>query len=422
MEKDDLKTIVNDAKQATNYEFKSRKLLMNSLITKTYASEHNMKDFKAMDPIGDKLLNLLIKNLLVNQDNLNVISKLCTNNNIALDPYEAAMKMKDWVLCDSTLWFYFNKLNLQKYIQVGKDEKYNYNVGANLFKALIGAIWTENDKNYDLLTNIIKNLLHFDLTNWFNEVLFVNHMHSTKLDLIDQWRSHHELTMIANNNLLINNKQKLAGEFLVTILNTIFDNPNQFIDKSKEIKSQIWFDIKNHNNQEFFSYLNHMTLQYNINTLFVCYQKESNWNAFFIANGYEFAFLGIGTDLNLAKQNAIINFIDYYTKNPLPGIDANIQVNAYNFLTNICLAYSCMLNPVNNEIFKDIKFDHNLFDQLVTKNDLYALNIFKKEIDGWKDTIIIEGCEYAFSANGQSLVDSKEKTLNKLVNYYLHKN
>ena len=167
MEKDDLKTIVNDAKQATNYEFKSRKLLMNSLITKTYASEHNMKDFKAMDPIGDKLLNLLIKNLLVNQDNLNVISKLCTNNNIALDPYEAAMKMKDWVLCDSTLWFYFNKLNLQKYIQVGKDEKYNYNVGANLFKALIGAIWTENDKNYDLLTNIIKNLLHFDLMKFF---------------------------------------------------------------------------------------------------------------------------------------------------------------------------------------------------------------------------------------------------------------
>ena len=111
MEKDDLKTIVNDVKIATNYEFKSRKLLINALVTKVYASEHNMKDFKVMDSVGDKLLNLLVKNLLVNQDNLNTITKLCHENNIGIDPYEMAMKMKDWALCDSTLWFYLDKLN-----------------------------------------------------------------------------------------------------------------------------------------------------------------------------------------------------------------------------------------------------------------------------------------------------------------------
>ena len=95
MEKDDLKTIVNDAKNATNYEFKSRKLLINALVTKAYATEHNVKDFKVMDVNGDKLLNLLVKNLLVNQDNLNIITNLCNENNIAIDPYEMAMKMKD---------------------------------------------------------------------------------------------------------------------------------------------------------------------------------------------------------------------------------------------------------------------------------------------------------------------------------------
>ena len=422
MEKDDIKTIINDAKTTSNYEFKSRKLLINALITKAYASEHNMKDFKAMDVTGDKLLNLLVKNLLVNQDNLNIITKLCADNNIALDPYEMAMKMKDWALCDSTLWFYFDKLNLKKYVQIGKDEKYNYSVGASLFKALIGAIWTENDKNYDLLTSIIKNLLHFDLADWFNEVVFANHMNSFKLDLKDQWRSNHELLMIANNNLLINSKQKLAGEFLASIFNTIFDNPNQFIDKSKEIKSQIWLDVKNYGANEFFSYLNHITLQYNINTLFICYKKETNWISFFLANGYEQAFIGKGTNMNDAKQHAVFNFIDFYTKNPLPTVDKDMQVNAYELLNDICLAYSCMYIPTSNEIFKNIKFDNNLFDQLIGQNDLYTLSIFKKEADGWKDTVIIEGCEYAFSANGQSLDDSKEKALNKLVNYYMHKN
>ena len=422
MEKDDVKTIVNDAKITTNYEFKSRKLLINALITKAYASEHNMKDFKAMDVIGDKLLNLLVKNLLVNQDNLNVITKLCNDNNIAIDPYEMAMKMKDWVLCDSTLWFYFDKLNLKKYMQIGKDEKYNYNIGASLFKALIGAIWTENDKNYDLLTNIIKYLLHFDLTNWFNEVVFANRMHSSKLSLKDEWRSNHKLLMIANNNLLITNKQKLAGEFLSSIFDTIFDNPNQFINKANQIKKEIWLDIKNHTESDFFSYLNHITSQYNINTLFICYQQNTTWTCWFIANGYEFAFVAHTSSMNEAKQHAIFNFIDYYTKDSLPGIDEKMQTNAYELLNSICLAYSCMYLPTNNDVFKNIKFDANILDQLINQNDLYTLNIFKKEIDGWKDTAIIEGCEYAFSANGSTLEDSIQKALNKLDNYYMHKN
>lgn len=422
MEKDDLKTIVNDAKLTTNYEFKSRKLLINALVTKAYASEHNMKDFKVMDVTGDKLLNLLVKNLLVNQDNLNIITNLCKDNNIAIEPYEMAMKMKDWALCDSTLWFYFEKLNLKKYIQIGKDEKYNYSTAASFFKALIGVIWTENDKNYDLLTNLIKSWLHFDLPNWFNEVIFANHMHAFMLDLKDQWRNNHELLMIANNNLLITNKQKLAGEFLVSIFNTVFDNPNQFVDKSKQVKHEIWFDLKNHNEADFFSYLNHVTSQYNINTLFICYQKENTWTSWFLANGFEFAFIGNAKTMNEAKQHAIFNFIDYYTKDPLPVVDNNLQTNAYDLLNSICLAYSCMLISVNNDIFKNIKFDAKLVDQLVKQNDLYTLSIFKKEVDGWKDTVIIEGCEYAFSANGSTKDDSKEKAFNKLVNYYMHKN
>ena len=422
MEKDDLKTIVNDAKATINYEFKSRKLLINALVTKAYASEHNMKDFKAMDSNGDKLLNLIVKNLLVNQDNLNIITNLCNENHLGIDPYEMAMKMKDWALCDSTLWFYFDKLNLKKYMQIGKDEKYNYSIGANLFKGLIGAIWTENDKNYDLLTNIIKNLLHFDLTSWFNEVVFANHMHSSNLALIDQWRNYHELLMITNNNLLITNKQKLAGEFLLSIYNTIFDNPTSFIDKSKNVKAEIWLDIKNYQDNEFYSHLNHTTAQYNINTLFICYKTENTWSGFFLANGYEFAFFGHGKTKNEAKHDAVINFIDFYTKNPLPAIDNSLQVNANELLNAICLAYTCMYVPVNNDVFKNIKFDDNLLNQLTNQNDLYALNILKKEADGWKDTAIIEGCEYAFSANGAIIDDTIQKALNKLVNYYVHKN
>lgn len=421
MEKDDLKTIVNDAKNATNYEFKSRKLLINTLVTKAYATEHNVKDFKVMDVNGDKLLNLLVKNLLVNQDNLNIITNLCNENNIAIDPYEMAMKMKDWALCDSTLWFYFYKLGLNKYIQIGKNEKYNYNVGASLFKALIGAIWAENDKNYDLLTSTIKDLLHFNLENWFNEVIFANHMHSSKLDLKDEWRNHHELIMIANNNLTINNKQKLAGEFLATIFNTIFDNPNQFIDKSKTIKNSIWLDIKNYDNADFFNNLNHITSQYNINTLFICYQKEKNWMCFFIANGYQNGFSGTGASIKEAKQHALFNFIDYYSKDSLPPIDGNMQVNAYELLNAICLAYSCMYVKINNDVFKNIKFDGNILEQLNQQNDVYTLNVFKKETEGWKDTIIIEGCEYAFSANDQTFDESKQKALTKLINYYIHK-
>ena len=122
---------------------------------------------------------------------------------------------------------------------------------------------------------------------------------------------------------------------------------------------------------------------------------------FFIANGYQNGFSGTGASIKEAKQHALFNFIDYYSKDSLPPIDSNMQVNAYELLNAICLAYSCMYVKINN--------------------DVYTLNVFKKETEGWKDTIIIEGCEYAFSANDQTFDESKQKALTKLINYYIHK-
>ena len=61
---------------------------------------------------------------------------------------------------------------------------------------------------------------------------------------------------------------------------------------------------------------------------------------------------------------------------------STLQVNANELLNAICLAYTCMYVPVNNDAFKNIKFDDNLLGQLINQNDLYTLNVLKKETDG----------------------------------------
>ncbi len=120
------------------YTFKNKSLLITSITHSSFANEGigNMNDNERLEFLGDSVLNLCIGDYIFNNE---------------IDMPEGEMtKIRAAVVCEQSLKECAQKLNLGKYLRLGKGEEANRgrnrpSILADAMEALIGAVYLDSD-------------------------------------------------------------------------------------------------------------------------------------------------------------------------------------------------------------------------------------------------------------------------------------
>lgn len=140
-----------------SYNFNNINLLNQSFIHPSYANEHNLKKIdtnQRLEFLGDAVLELVISDRLY-KDMTNCEEGILT-------------KQRAKIVCEENLYNVGIKLELYKYLLVGKGEtidkiKNNKSIMCDTVEALIGAIYL--DSNINIATQLIMNYIYNDHKN-----------------------------------------------------------------------------------------------------------------------------------------------------------------------------------------------------------------------------------------------------------------
>ena len=125
--------------KALNYKFKDKKLLRTALTHSSYANEHKMKPVEnneRLEFLGDSILSLMVSQYLY---------KKYPNY-----PEGDLTKIRAMIVCESSLAYGARKIDLGKYILLGKGEnitggRNRDSILADTIEAVTGAIYIDSD-------------------------------------------------------------------------------------------------------------------------------------------------------------------------------------------------------------------------------------------------------------------------------------
>ena len=122
-----------------SYYFSDTELLNTALTHSSYANEHDLEPYmnnERLEFLGDAVLNVVVSKYLYNR--------------FKTSPEGDLTKKRATVVCESSLAFAARKINLGKYILLGKGEagtggRDRDSILADTFEAIVGAIYLDED-------------------------------------------------------------------------------------------------------------------------------------------------------------------------------------------------------------------------------------------------------------------------------------
>lgn len=149
--------ILNELQSSINYKFKNINLLNTSLTHSSYANESKQKDITSnerLEFLGDVVIDLVVSEYLFKR--------------FIEFPEGELTKRRASIVCESSLAFAARKVNLGKYLLLGKGEestggRSRDSILADAFESLTGAIYIDEG---------IKSAEKFLLANFEQEVIY----------------------------------------------------------------------------------------------------------------------------------------------------------------------------------------------------------------------------------------------------------
>lgn len=142
-----MNNLVSEFEGVIEYKFKDVNLLKEALTHSSYANEHGLKSNERMEFLGDAVLELAMSKHLFN----------------AIDLDEGVLtKTRAKAVCEEALDLYASKINLPKYIMLGKGEENSGGrqrpaIIADAFEAVLGAVFL--DGGFESAFEIVKKFI-----------------------------------------------------------------------------------------------------------------------------------------------------------------------------------------------------------------------------------------------------------------------
>ncbi len=171
---------VTDFEQVIQYQFKDKNKLFKALTHSSYANEHNLESNERMEFLGDAVLELSMSRFLYTK--------------ISLDE-GVLTKTRAKAVCEEALDLYAEKINLSKYLFLGKGEENSGGrtrpaIIADALEAVLGAVFL--DGGFDSAYQIVER---FFLPYYEEILLFRDYKSILQEKLQSEKRSiHYEIT------------------------------------------------------------------------------------------------------------------------------------------------------------------------------------------------------------------------------------
>ena len=150
-----MKEQIKEFQKIIGYTFKDEELLVVALTHSSYANEHSLECNERMEFLGDAVLELSMSKYLYNE--------------ISLDE-GVLTKTRAKAVCEEALDLYAAKINLPKYLILGKGEETSGGrtrpaIIADAFEAVLGAVFL--DSGFESAYKVVEKFI----IPYFNEVL-----------------------------------------------------------------------------------------------------------------------------------------------------------------------------------------------------------------------------------------------------------
>lgn len=142
-----MNNLVSEFESVIEYKFRNIDLLKEALTHSSYANEHSLKSNERMEFLGDAVLELSMSKHLFN----------------SIDLDEGVLtKTRAKAVCEEALDLYASKINLPKYILLGKGEENSGGrnrpaIIADAFEAVLGAVFL--DGGFDAAYKIVEKFI-----------------------------------------------------------------------------------------------------------------------------------------------------------------------------------------------------------------------------------------------------------------------
>ncbi len=150
-----MNNLVKEFEDLIGYHFNNINLLKEALTHSSYANEHNLKSNERMEFLGDAVLELAMSKHLYS----------------IIDLDEGVLtKTRAKAVCEEALDLYADKINLNKYILLGRGEENSGGrqrpaIIADAFEAILGAVFL--DGGFDMAFKVVEKFI----IPYFNEIL-----------------------------------------------------------------------------------------------------------------------------------------------------------------------------------------------------------------------------------------------------------
>ncbi|MBE6137023.1 MAG: ribonuclease III [Erysipelotrichaceae bacterium] len=142
-----MNNLLSELESVIGYKFKDIDLLKEALTHSSYANEHALKNNERLEFLGDAVLELAMSKHLFD----------------AIDLDEGVLtKTRAKAVCEEALDLYASKINLPKYLMLGKGEESSGGrqrpaIIADAFEALLGAVYLDAgfDAAYEIASRVI---------------------------------------------------------------------------------------------------------------------------------------------------------------------------------------------------------------------------------------------------------------------------
>ena len=156
------------------YEFENKDLLQQAFVRKSYSAEHGGQNNEVLEFIGDKALDLAVIRIMM--ERFGVITEDKDYNEFKLrNPQYFQTKYGEGKFTDikqdlvkkKALSKAMDSLGFHQFLIMGQgDIKQNrqndISVKEDLFEAIVGAVAIDSDWNFDVLTEVVENMIDFD--------------------------------------------------------------------------------------------------------------------------------------------------------------------------------------------------------------------------------------------------------------------
>lgn len=163
------------------YEFENKDLLQQAFVRKSYSAEHGGQNNEVLEFIGDKALDFAVIRIMMEQ--FGIITEEKDYNEFKLrNPKYFQTKYGEGKFTDikqdlvkkKALSKAMDALGFHQYLIMGQgDIKQNRqndtSVKEDLFEAIVGAVAIDSDWNFDIIKEVVENMIDFDA--YFNNDL-----------------------------------------------------------------------------------------------------------------------------------------------------------------------------------------------------------------------------------------------------------